>query len=138
MHNADVIFEWKIHPLRDHPRRAALFFLTLGVTLIAVWWSFRNVGWVLMAALLVGGSLHRFWLVTDYRISEQELEYRRLFVPMTRRWSDFRRVVFDAHGAFLSPFAQANRLEQYRGIYLPYPPDPEPLKTFLERRFAGD
>ena len=133
---ADVIFEWRIHPLRDHPRRAVLFVLTLIATLAAVWWSFRSVGWVLIAALFVGGSLHRFWLATDYRISEQELEYRRLFVRMTRPWSDFRRVDFDERGAFLSPFAAPHRLDAYRGIYLPYSADWQPLKLFLEQRIA--
>jgi hypothetical protein len=133
----EVIFEWRIHPLRDDPRRAVLFLIALSVTLTAVWWSFRSAGWAALAALLVGGSLHRFWLVTEYRMSEDELEYRRLFVRMTRRLSDFKRVDFEAHGAFLSPFATPDRLEHYRGLYVPYPPDPEPFRAFLKRRIEG-
>jgi hypothetical protein len=134
MRDVDLIFEWKVHPLRDDPKRATVFLLTLSATLAAVWWSFHHLGWVLVAAAFVGGSLHRFWLVTRYRVSDDELEYRRLFIRLTRRWSDFRRVVLEPSGAFLSPFAEPNRLDPYRGIFLPYPPNAGPFKAFLERR----
>ena len=137
MRETDVIFEWRIHPLRDDPRRAVLFLIAVCMTLAAVWWSFRSPGWVVLAAVLVGGSLQRFWLVTEYRLSDDELEFRRLFVRMTRRLSDFKRVDFEAHGAFLSPFAVPGRLEHYRGLYIPYPPDPEPFRVFLKRRIEG-
>ena len=137
MRETDVIFEWRVHPLSDDPRRAVLFLLVLSVTLATVWWSYHSPGWVLLAVLLIGGSLHRFWLVTEYRVSEDELEYRRFFVRATRRLSDFKRVDFEAHGAFLSPFAEPDRLEHYRGLYVPYPPDPEPFRAFLKRRIDG-
>ncbi len=137
MRDAEVIFEWRVHPLRDDPKRAIVFLLTMSLTLLAVWWSFHHAGWVLVAAVLIGGSLHRFWLVTRYRMSENELEYRRFFFRLTRSLSDFRRVVLEPSGAFLSPFAEPNRLDPYRGVFLPYPPVREPFQAFLERRIGG-
>ncbi len=137
MRDADVIFEWRVHPLRDDPKRAAVFLLTMSMALFAVWWSFHHVGWVLVAAVLIGGSLHRFWLATRYRMSDDELEFGRLFFRWTRSLADFRRVVFEPSGVFLSPFAAPNRLDPYRGVFLPYPPVREPFKAFLERRISG-
>jgi hypothetical protein len=137
MRDADVIFEWRTHPLGDDPRRALLFCLALAVTLAIVWWSFRHLGWTLFAALLLSGSLYRFWLPMHYRLSETELESRQGFLRVTRRLADFRRVELEARGAFLSPYAEPNRLEQYRGVYLPYPADSEPLKRFLRHKFPG-
>jgi len=137
MRDADVIFEWRIHPLRDDPRRAILFLAALAGTLLVVWWSFHHAGWVLFAALLLAGSLYRFWLPIHYRVTEDELVTRQGFLRLTRRLEDFRRVDFERHGAFLSPFAEPNRLEHYRGYFLPYPADSEALKSFLRRKFPG-
>lgn len=135
MRDADVIFEWRTLPFRDDPRHAWLFALAMIATLIIVWLSFRSMGWVLIAAVFLIGSLHRFWLPAHYRLSEDELESRLGFFRMTRRLSDFRRAVLEPKGAFLSPFAEPNRLEQYRGLFLPYPKDAEPIKSFLKRKF---
>ena len=137
MRDSDVIFEWRVHPLREDPRRAMLFALVMMAVPVAVWWSFRSAGWVLLTALLLAGALHRFWLPLRYRLSEEELESRQGIFRATRRLADFRRVVFEPKGAFLSPFAEPSRLEQYRGVFLPYPEDAEALKSFLRGKFPG-
>jgi hypothetical protein len=133
-----VIFEWSVYPFRDHPRRAALFSIVMITVLILLWWSFESIGWVLFGALVLGGSLHRLWLPASYRLTDDEIVSRQGFIRITRRLSDFRRIVILQHGAFLSPFAEPNRLEQYRGFFLPFPAESEPIERFLLRRFSGE
>jgi hypothetical protein len=130
----EVIFEWTSHPLRQKPGKALLFWVMMGLVLGAVYAAFHQVGWVILAALLLLGSLSDFLFPTRYRVTTSGIEIRRKFGKTMRRWSDFRRADFERFGVFLSPFAKPHRLENYRGVFLPYPMNREQLEAIVREK----
>jgi hypothetical protein len=134
MTKADVIFEWTVHPFADFPRRRLVFLAVVGVTLACVWIAFRDIFWVLFSLVFLVSALNSFLLPTRYRLSETELEIFRLIQVKLRKLSDVRRVDCEPNGFFLSPLRQPARLENYRGVFLPYPKERrDEVKEFLLR-----
>ena len=132
MTEADVIFEWTVHPIAEFPKRRVVFLTTVGVTLAAVWIGFHDLFWVLFSLIFLLAALNSFVLPTRYRLSETELEIFRLIRVKLRKLSDVRRVDCETNGFFLSPLRQPSRLENYRGVFLPCPKNRrEEVKEFL-------
>ena len=132
MNNTDVIFEWRVHPIADFPRRRFVFLAAVSATLILVWFSFHDLFWVVFSLVFLLAALNSFILPTSYRLSETELEIVRIFPVKTRKLNEVRRIDCDPNGFFLSPFRQTSRLENFRGIFLPYPKErKDDVKEFL-------
>ncbi|MFH1011943.1 MAG: hypothetical protein V1784_12005 [bacterium] len=130
----EVIFEWMSHPLRQKPGKALLFWVVSGLVLGAVYAAFQEIGWVLLAALFLVGSLADFLFPTRYRLTTSGIEVRRTLGKTAKKWSDFRRTEFGRNGVFLSPFEKPRWLENYRGLFLPYPPERELFTTILHEK----
>ena len=109
-----------------------------GLVLGAVYAAFREVGWVLLAALFLAGSLRDFLFPTRYRLTISGIETRQIFGKVARKWSDFKRADFERNGVFLSPFAKPRRLENYRGLFLPYPSDRERFEEIVRERMTAE
>jgi hypothetical protein len=133
----EVIFEWTSHPLRQKPGKALFFWVVMGLVLGAIYAAFHQVGWVILAALFLFGSLSDFLFPTRYRVTASGVEVRRKFGKVTKEWSDFRRADFERFGVFLSPFAKPRRLENYRGLFLPYPTQREQLETIVREKLKA-
>ena len=134
MSDEELIFEWTSHPLRQKPGKALLFWIVAGFVLGIVYAAFRTVGWVILAALFLIGSLRRFLFPTRYRLTTSGIEIRQAIGKVMRKWSDFKRADFERNGVFLSPFAKSSRLENYRGLFLPYPTERERLEGIVRER----
>jgi hypothetical protein len=133
----ELIFEWTSHPLRQRPGKAIVFWIVAGFVLGTVYAAFRSIGWVVMAALFLGVSLRRFLFPTRYRLTTSGIEVCTGIGKMARRWSDFKRADFEQNGVFLSPFAKRSRLENYRGLFLPFPTEKERLKGIVRERMEA-
>lgn len=132
MKSSDVIFEWSVHPIADFPRRRFVFLIAVGATLGIVWISFQDLFWVFFSLVFLLAALHSFILPTRYRLSETELEIFRIIPVRQKTLSEIRRVDCEANGFFLSPFRRESRLENYRGVFLPYPKNgKEEIQAFL-------
>lgn len=135
MKDSDVIFEWSVHPIVDFPRRRAVFIIAVAATLCIVWFSFQELFWVFFSLVFLLAALHSFVLPTRYRLSKTELEIIRIIPVKRKMLSEIRRVDCEANGFFLSPFRRTSRLENYRGIFLPYPGiGKEEVREFLLSR----
>ena len=134
MSDEELIFEWISHPLRQSPGKAMLFWIVAGFALGIVYAAFHAIGWVILTALFLIGSLRRFLFPTHYRLTTSGIEIRQAIGKVTRQWSDFKRADFERNGIFLSPFAKSSRLENYRGLFLPYPTERERLEGIVRER----
>ena len=132
MKDTDVIFEWSVHPIVDFPRRRVVFLVAVGATLVFVWIGFQEIFWVIFSLVFLLSALNSFILPTRYRLSETELEIFRIVQVKQRKLVDIRRLDCEANGFFLSPLRQKSRLENYRGVFLPYPKaNRDEVKEFL-------
>jgi hypothetical protein len=139
MTESDVIFEWTVHPIADFPKRRWVFLVAVSATLMVIWMSFHEVFWVFFSLVFLLAALNSFVLPTRYRLSESELEIRRLIQVKSRKLSDVRRVDCAPNGFFLSPFRSPSRLENYRGVFLPYPMDDRAeVEAFLRKHIRSD
>ncbi|MBM3324789.1 MAG: hypothetical protein FJY66_03895, partial [Calditrichaeota bacterium] len=132
-----MIFEWTSHPIREKPRKALLFWVVAGLVLGAVYAAFQELGWVLVAALFLVGSLADFLFPTRYRLTASGIEIRRVFGKVAKKWSDFRRIEVGRNGIFLSPFEKPRWLENYRGLFLPYPPEKDSFRNLVREKIEA-
>ena len=127
-----MIFEWSVHPIVDFPRRRVVFLASVSATLVFVWIGFQEIFWVIFSLLFLLSALNSFILPTRYRLSETELEIFRIVQVKQRLLADIRRLDCEANGFFLSPLRRKSRLENYRGVFLPYPKAKrDEIKDFL-------
>ena len=122
---------WKVHPLWDNGVRTALLAGVLVLVLGVVRLSYPEPVWTVLAALLLLGSLARYFFPTSYRFSEEGLEITFLGLRRARRWSEFRSYYVGRTGVLLSPFPRPHRLENFRGHYLLLGPRREEAIDFV-------
>jgi hypothetical protein len=89
------------------------------------------------APLFVLASLGSFLFPTDYRLTRESVDIRSLGVVRVRPWKEVRRVVEDATGVLLSPFAERSWLDSYRGFRLQFGGNRDQVLAFVEARLAA-
>lgn len=124
-------FSWTVHPLWDHRVRSALLAGVLVLVLGVVRLSYPEPVWTVLAALLLFGSLIRYFFPTSYRLGPEGLEVRFLGRSRLWPWSHFRSYYVGRTGVLLSPFPGPHRLENFRGHYLLFGPHREEVVDFV-------
>ena len=114
--------EWTISPWREDPARAALAVAAaLLLWLLAAWLlaGERLLGMLMGAAVLL--VLAPGMAPTRCRVDGSGVARRVLFAWDRRAWSAIRRARVSDSGLFVSPFERRNRLDRFRGLFLPVP-----------------
>jgi hypothetical protein len=106
--------------MRESPGRALIFWAVLIFTIWMVYWNIESIIFTIFAGLLLLGSLSSFYLPTTYIIDEKGVGSKRLLHKRELEWNRVRSVSDEDNGVFLSPFPVKSRLENFRGIFLPY------------------
>ena len=111
---------WVCHPLVEEPwpKSAALAAAILAFSGLA-WVAFEGLLYGAIALAVLTGSMSRFLLPTSYEIGTAGIAVSHLFRRRLRPWEEVRRVEVRRDGLFLSPFARPNRLDSFRGLFLP-------------------
>lgn len=127
------LLRWRYHPVRDGGWRlaAVIAFLT-GVPLLIGW--LYGPFFVVLALVILGGSLGTYFLPTDYVLYAGGLETR--FIGVTRRfaWDQFRSFYPDRNGVLLSPFPTPSRLENFRGLFVRFSDNREAVLSVVGQR----
>ncbi len=134
MRDADVIFEWVVHPFSEQPKKALLFVGAMLLIGIAVWFSFQDIVWTTVALMILLGSLHRFWLPTRFRVSQSQIEVWRWFIRTVHPLENYKRAVIGDGWIFLSPFADPSRLDSHRGLLIQLASNAQGFKSFIESK----
>jgi len=106
--------------MRESPGRAIIFWLVLIFTLWMVYWNLESIIFTIFAGLLLLGSLSSFYLPTTYSIDDKGVGSKRILHKRKIEWDRVRSISDEENGVFLSPFPVKSRLENFRGIFLPY------------------
>jgi len=111
---------WTVFPMKESPWRAVFFWIVVILTIIAVWWNLQSAFLTVIAAIVLLGALTSFFLPTHYRLNEKGAFWKRLTGGKEISWERVRSVSGERDGVFLSPYPVKSRMENFRGIYLPY------------------
>lgn len=109
---------WTSQPARRRPDHAALLAAVVLLSAWAIMVTLEAPYLALVGAVLLLVSVAPFWMPTRYRLDDDGIELRRW--PRTRRrpWAELRRAQIGASAALVSPFAEPNRLDRFRGLVL--------------------
>jgi hypothetical protein len=123
--------------MKESPAKGVLFWTVLLLTVWAVWWNLQSLLLTAVAAGMLLGSLTSFYLPTVYRLGADGAGYSRWLSQRKLEWSRVRSVTKERDGVFLSPFPAKTRLENFRGLYLPYRSNREEVLACI-RLFAPE
>ena len=113
-------YRWTAFPLRESPHKGVLFWVVMVVTVWAVYWNVGSILLTVFAAALLLVTLSSFYLPTHYSIDEIGVSVRRVAYNRRLSWVRIRSVFDERDGLFVSPFPVKSRMENFRGVYLPY------------------
>jgi len=99
---------------------------------VIFWASDNNVGFGIIAVLLMVFASSRFFFRTYYYADETGVGEKFVGYHRTRKWSEFKRVDIGEKAVFLSPFEKPRRLEHYRGWFVPTPT--AEIKDFIVKK----
>ncbi len=136
-HQNHKVYRWTAFPLRESPHKGVLFWIIMIMTIWAVYWNIGSVLVTAAAAILLLGSLSSFYLPTRYTIDESGVMVKRILHNRRMYWYRVRSVSDERDGVFLSTFPVKSRLENFRGLYLPYRNNRQQILE-LVRTYAPD
>jgi hypothetical protein len=114
----DIILTWKVHLLRDNPKKLLLVIPIFMLSLILCYATFHSFFYVAVAALLFVIALNDYLFPVSYEITEHTAASFAVFARSRIGWGSVKKYYIDDAGIKLSPFENHTRLEAYRGVYL--------------------
>ena len=134
--------EWSVWPLKESFFRslAVILFLMVIVWTLSSWFGPQ---WILPSAFILILFLSGFFLPTFYRLDLEQVSVRGLITRKKRRWSDLRKYYPGRKGVHLSATEKPSKLENMRGLYLPFGLDPtgehrRQVMSFIEGRLEHE
>jgi len=138
----DRTMEWSVWPLKESFFRslAVILFLAAIVWTLVTWFGPQ---WILPSIFILVLFLSGFFLPTFYRLDSEQVSVRGLITRRKRRWTDFKKCYPGKKGVHLSPTERPSRLENMRGLYLPFGPDVSgerrrQVMDFIERKLKRE
>lgn len=124
--------------MAEEPLKAVIFWPVVLLTIWGVWFATDGSGTLtVLAVIIMFGSLTGYYLPTHFTIDEQGVHLRRWFYRKTMGWEKIKSASMDKNGLFLSPFPVRTRLENYRGIYLPFHTNQSEIVTAIRGYSPG-
>ena len=84
-----VLLTWRVHLLSRNRKTATWLTVVLAAGLSVVWISFHSLGWVILSAVLLLGSISTYILPVTYTLTEQEVRMRSLVSSEAKPWKRF-------------------------------------------------
>ncbi len=113
------LLTWRIHPAAARPRAALLAALVILVFSFAAAITFEHVGWGLLSAAVLFGSLNQFFLPSVYSIDDEGASASLPFSARRIEWRHVRRVEITTHHVLLSMRLRRTWFSARRDLRLP-------------------
>jgi len=122
--NAHIIDEitWTFHPARHSPIKTVVS-LAIVIFFLVLIQTFYDAFWVVLGFLFLFASLNSFFLPTVYVLDQNSVTIKKLYYTNRRQFKEFRRYYSGKNGILLSPFAKRTFLNNFRGLFLYFPPE---------------
>jgi hypothetical protein len=128
------VLTWEVFRARENPRKTifAVAFILLVVTIVAV--TYQHPLMVLVTVAVFALALNSYFLPTTYTLDQNGITTDKLLFRYTRRWNEFRTFIRTTGGVVISPFRHFTYLDNFRGLHLLLPKDPQPVLKYLAGR----
>jgi hypothetical protein len=126
---------WTVHRARESPRRTVVVLLVILGFLCLTVWAF-GVLLALLAMVVLFVALNTYFLPVTYSFTATGIEVDKRLFRTSYQWQQFRSWFRTTGGVVLSPFGQRSALDNFRGVHLLLPQEPEQVFAYLARRFA--
>jgi hypothetical protein len=126
---------WTVHRAKEAPTKtvvASIFILAF----VAFGWAVFGPVLGLLAIIVLFLALNTYFLPITYTFSDKGIEVDKRMFSARYEWKQFRRWFRTSGGIVISPFSRKNYLDNFRGVHLLLPADPQPVIVYLEQRFA--
>jgi hypothetical protein len=90
----------------------------------------------MLAVVVLFLALNTYFLPITYMLTDKGIEIDKRLFTARYEWKQFRRWFRTTGGIVISPFSRKNYLDNFRGVHLLLPADPQPIVAYLEKRFA--
>jgi hypothetical protein len=116
--NLQAEFSWQAHPAGERTGAAIIGSLIVAAAAGAIFMSFQNIFWSVLAVLVLVAALNRFYFRSRFIIDQEGITARYPLRSQRCRWDDVRRFLVDAHGGYLSTRSKRSGLDAYRGLHI--------------------
>ncbi|MHB1456835.1 MAG: hypothetical protein ACYC0V_07965, partial [Armatimonadota bacterium] len=114
----DVILTWRVHLLRNNPKKLLPVIPVLILSLMICYSMFHSIFYLIVVTMLFIIALADFLFPVRYEITGKSAASLALFSRSRIEWDSVKKYYLDDSGIKLSPFENHTRLEAYRGVYL--------------------
>ncbi len=126
---------WTVHRARETPTKtvvASVFVLAF----VAFSWVVFGPMLGILAAVVLFLALNTYFLPITYTLNEKGIEVDKRLFTARYEWKQFRRWFRTTGGIVISPFSRKNYLDNFRGVHLLLPSDPQRVFNYLDKQFA--
>ncbi len=127
----DNVISWTFFPARENIKKTILS-LSIIVFFLVLILIFYGTFWFILGAVFLFGSLNVYFFPTRYTLETDTITIKKIFYTNKRRWNEFRKHYVGKNGILLSPFSKPTFLNNFRGIYLYFPPQSEMKEKIIE------
>jgi len=129
---------WVSHPVKRNLRKSILVSVFLVILWAAVYIITNSVLFLVLAVVIMLGSLSPFYLPTRYELTEDKVKVNYVFHSMEKSWTSYRSYYPDKNGVLLSPFPRPSRLESFRGVYIRFEGNKEGVLGFIKEKMEKE
>ncbi|MBT3342562.1 MAG: hypothetical protein HN712_17370 [Gemmatimonadetes bacterium] len=113
--------QWRAHPWhQESPLKSTSLLAVIFIVAIVAAWSFEQMLYGIISALLLLAATSRYLLPTNFLLSQDGVAATHLWNTRRLTWQQVLRIDVHRDGLFLSPFRQPSRLDGFRGLFLRY------------------
>jgi len=119
-----TVLSWKVHRLREEPRRLGVVAAAYGIAFGLWWLVFPHPLALFVPAVSLTSALSEYLFPISCRLTTRGAHVANGFARLFLAWEDVRRATVGAEGVHLSPLARADSpLAPFRGVRLRFGAD---------------
>lgn len=133
---ARQMLSWRSFPVVDEFPKSILLSLLPVIAVACFHFAFKELIYTIIAIILLGVTLRRYYLPTFYTLTQEVVETKFLLGRKRVEWHHFKNFYVHKIGVFLSPFEKPSYLDPFRGIFLRYYKNRDEVINFVRSRIT--
>jgi hypothetical protein len=126
---------WTVHRAKETPVKTVVVAIFI-LAFVAISWTVFGPMLGILAVVVLFLALNTYFLPITYTLTDKGIEVDKRLFTGRYEWKQFRRWFRTSGGIVISPFSRKNYLDNFRGVHLMLPSDPQRIFDYLDRRFA--
>lgn len=131
----DEHLSWTVHRAKENPGKTVVVSAFI-LVFVGCSWAVFGPALGMLSVVMLFLALNTYFLPVTYMLTDKGIEIDKRLFTARYEWKQFRRWFRTTGGIVVSPFSRRNYLDNFRGVHLLLPADPQPMVMYLEKRFA--